>query len=119
MRILLVEDHPDTLNVLARLLQKWGHVVTTAGTVKTAKELADSQKFDLLISDLGLPDGSGLDVMRQVKTRSAVPGIALSGFGTDEDLRQSRDAGFAEHLVKPVSSDVLRKSVQEFALHGT
>ena len=114
-----MEDHPDTLNVLARLLQKWGHVVTTAGTVKTAKELADSQKFDLLISDLGLPDGSGLDVMREVKMRSAIPGIALSGFGTDEDVRQSRDAGFDEHLVKPVSSDALRKSVQEFALHGT
>ena len=115
LRILLVEDHPDTLRVLVKLLQKWGHAVTTAETVRTAQELANGQEFDLLISDLGLPDGSGLDVMRHVKERSGIPGIALSGYGTEEDIRRSRAAGFTEHLVKPVNISALRTAIQRFA----
>ena len=119
LRILLVEDHPDTLRVLVKLLKKWGHAVTTAETVRTAQELANGQEFDLLISDLGLPDGSGLDVMRQVKEHSGTPGIALSGFGTEEDIRQSRAAGFAEHLVKPVNIAALRMAIRQFAFAGS
>ena len=115
LRILLVEDHTDTLQVLTQLLKKWGHTVATAENVRTAQELADEQEFDLLISDLGLPDGSGLDVMRHLKERSGIPGIALSGYGTEEDIRQSRDAGFAEHLVKPVSVAALRTALRECA----
>ena len=112
LRILLVEDHLDTLQVLTKLLTKWGHTVATAENVRTAQELADGQEFDLLISDLGLPDGSGLDVMRHIKERTGIPGIALSGFGTEEDIRQSRAAGFAEHLVKPVNIATLRAAIR-------
>ena len=115
LRILLVEDHPDTLLALTKLLKKWGHAVTTAETVKEAQELAAGQEFDLLVSDLGLPDGSGLDVMRQVKARSAMPGIVLSGFGTEEDIRQSKAAGFVCHLVKPVSIAALQTAIREFS----
>ena len=118
LKILLVEDHLDTLQCLTKLLGKWGHTVTPAENVRTAQVLADTQEIDLLISDLGLPDGSGLDVMRHVKERSGIPGIALSGFGTDEDIRQSRDAGFAEHLVKPVNIVALRTAIQKVAFAG-
>ena len=119
LRILLVEDHLDTMQVLTKLLKKWGHAVATAENVRTAQELADRQEFDLLVSDLGLPDGSGLDVMRHVKERSGIPGIALSGFGTEEDIRQSRNAGFSEHLVKPVNIAALRSVIQRFAHVGS
>lgn len=108
-RILLVEDHEDTLRILARLLRKWGYVVTTASSVKTALERASEQNFDLLISDLGLPDGSGYDIVRQLD--EGFPAIALSGYGTDEDIRMSQEAGFAEHLTKPVSFQTLRAAV--------
>ena len=115
LRILVVEDHLDTMQVLTKLLKKWGHTVTAAESVRTAIEMADGQEFDLIVSDLGLPDGSGLDVMRHVKERSAIPGIALSGYGTDEDIRQSRAAGFAEHLVKPVNIAALRTAIHRIA----
>ena len=114
-RILLVEDHEDTLQILARLLRKWGYGVTTANSVQNALERASEQRFDLLISDLGLPDGSGRDVMRALKERYHLPAIALSGYGTDEDIRTSLDAGFAEHLTKPVSFQVLRTAVERLA----
>ena len=111
-RILLVDDHEDTLRILARLLRKWGYEVTTANSVQSALERASEQHFDLLISDLGLPDGSGRDVMRELKGRYNLQAIALSGYGTDEDIRLSLETGFAEHLTKPVSFQALRMSVQ-------
>ena len=78
--------------------------VETAGDVATALELAGRHPFDLLISDLGLPDGSGHDLMRELRSRGhTFPGIALSGYGQEEDILRSREAGFAAHLTKPVS----------------
>ncbi|XHR28335.1 MAG: ATP-binding protein [Chthoniobacteraceae bacterium] len=115
LRILLVEDHTDTLRVLVKILENWGHIVTAAASCKRALEVVASQEFDLLISDLGLPDGSGLDVMRQIKRGSETPGIALSGYGTDEDIRQSKAAGFAGHLVKPVNITALRTAIRQYA----
>ena len=114
-RILLVEDHADTREVLSRLLAGLGFVVTTAGSVKEAVEAAGRQEFDLLLSDIGLPDGSGTDVMRHVAARHGIKGIALSGFGQDEDLRRSRDAGFATHLTKPVNVQVLQQVIRTVA----
>jgi PAS domain S-box-containing protein len=114
-RILLVEDHADTLQILARLLTQWGYHVETANCFKKAIDLAASTSFDLLVSDLGLPDGSGLDIMRETKARYGLRGIALSGFGTDDDFRRSRAAGFEEHLTKPVGLEVLRAAVERLA----
>jgi len=116
LRILLVEDHPDTLQVLVKLLKKWGHAVITAESVRMARELLGGQEFDLLISDLGLPDGSGLEIMRHVKEHSGIPGIALSGYGAEDDIRQSEAAGFTSHLVKPISIDALRAAIQQASL---
>jgi PAS domain S-box-containing protein len=111
-KILLVEDHADTLRILSRLLQKWGYNVQCASSVATALELAAQESFDILVSDIGLPDGSGLDIMRQTKERYGLHGIALSGFGTDDDRRESREAGFDEHLTKPVGIECLRTAVE-------
>ena len=110
-RILLVEDHGDTRRVLVKLLESFGCTVTTASSVKEAIAAAENQKFDLLLSDIGLPDGSGLDVMRELSARFDIKGIALSGFGQEVDLRKSTEAGFTTHLTKPISLQVLEEVI--------
>jgi PAS domain S-box-containing protein len=112
-RILLVEDHQDTRNVMARLLASFGFNVAVAGTVAEAIELSTSQHFDLLISDIGLPDGTGNDVMRELKRHSDAKGIALSGYGQADDLRRSEEAGFDAHLVKPINFQTLKTMLEE------
>jgi PAS domain S-box-containing protein len=102
LRLLLVEDHPDTARTLSRLLRRAGYTVITASDVAAAAAAAEREPIDLLISDLGLPDGNGHEVIRRVREHRIVPAIAMSGYGMDEDLRRSREAGFTEHLVKPV-----------------
>lgn len=114
LRLLLVEDHAATREALTVLLTRDGHRVTTAECGRDALAAADAERFDLVISDLGLPDGSGLDFMRQLRRRHPVPGIMLSGYGSEEDQRQSRDAGFFAHLVKPVRIGLLRDLLAKF-----
>ena len=114
-RVLVVEDHRDTRDVLTRLLRSFGCQVTAAASVREAVAIADEQTFDLLLSDIGLPDGSGIEVMRHLRTRQNVPGIALSGFGQDEDMRRSREAGFATHLTKPVNVKTLHEAIRKVA----
>jgi signal transduction histidine kinase/CheY-like chemotaxis protein len=117
VRILLVEDHADTAGAMAELLSLLGYQVTTAGTVAAALAAADAERFELLLSDLGLPDGSGLDVMREVAPRG-VPGIALSGYGMEEDVRESLEAGFRKHLTKPVTLQTLAAAIHEVIGHA-
>jgi PAS domain S-box-containing protein len=112
LQILFVEDHEDTARVLGRILKNAGFIVTHASNLATARELAAAQRFDLLISDVGLPDGSGLDLIRTLRETQGVTGIALSGFGTDEDVSASAEAGFAAHLVKPVDWERLRSEIE-------
>ena len=116
--ILLVEDHDDTLMIMARVLKSLGFTVIAAKTVAEALDAAATNKFDLLVSDIGLPDGSGLDIMREVRERYGVRGIALSGFGQAEDVMRSRAAGFTEHLVKPVNFQMLESTVRKLACSG-
>jgi PAS domain S-box-containing protein len=112
LRILVVEDHGDTARIMRRLLTMQGHHVHTAGDVATALELTVAHSFDLLISDLGLPDGSGIDLLHALRQRGhTFPAIALSGYGQDQDLQRTRDAGFAAHLTKPVSLDRLSSTI--------
>jgi PAS domain S-box-containing protein len=113
--ILLVEDHADTLMIMSRVLKSLGFAVTTATTVAGALRAAASDSFDLLVSDIGLPDGSGLEIMRTVRERYGVRGIALSGFGQEEDVSRSREAGFSEHLVKPVNFQKLESVIRRVA----
>ena len=79
----------------------WYSVVGT-GTLKSALDLAEHETFDLLVSDIGLPDGSGLDLIREMRRKGSIKGIAISGFGQPQDLTRSREAGFIDHLVKPL-----------------
>ncbi len=115
LRILLVEDHPDTADALAELLRTRGHVVRIATTVAQALAAAGEERFDLVLSDLGLPDGSGQDLMRQLSHRYQLRGIALSGYGMEDDIRRSRDAGFHCHLTKPVNLQALETAIQQVA----
>ena len=102
LRLLLVDDHADTRHVLTRLLTKCGHEVASSGSAQGALELLENGRFDALISDIGLPDGSGYELVREAKRNKPIKGVALSGFGTEEDIRRSSDAGFDYHLTKPI-----------------
>jgi PAS domain S-box-containing protein len=118
LRVLLVEDHVDTAATLGRLLTLAGYVVQTAVTVAAALQRIDESEFDVLVSDIGLPDGSGLDLMPKFVETSAgrpIAGIALSGFGMAEDIERSHAAGFHEHLIKPVDFALLRKALARVA----
>ena len=109
--VLLVEDHADSAEALELGLSSAGYRVIVATSVRSALSHRDEQ-FDVVVSDLGLPDGSGLEVMRGLRARWAVPGIALSGFGAASDVEASRDAGFQRHLVKPVDLSQLMESIE-------
>ncbi len=114
-RLLVVEDHQPTLAVMTKMLVRSGHQVSTAASVQAALELAEVQSFDFVISDLGLPDGSGINLMRTLNDRYQLRGIALTGYGTEEDARRSHAAGFAIHLTKPVEFAQLRKALEDIS----
>jgi CheY-like chemotaxis protein len=101
LRVLLVEDHRDTLNLLRMLLTRAGYVVVTAMCVVEAVQRISEEDFAILISDIGLPDGTGYDVARAYTGRPHGLAVALSGFGSADDVRRGQEAGFAHHLIKP------------------
>jgi PAS domain S-box-containing protein len=111
LRLLLVEDHLPSLQVLANLLIRDGHHVVAVGTITEAMAAAKAQTFNLVISDLGLPDGTGNQLMEKLRLDHGLKGIALSGYGMDEDITRSRDAGFVTHLVKPVHMAELQRAL--------
>jgi CheY-like chemotaxis protein len=117
-RILIVEDHEDTLRSMKLLLKRLGYEVLAADNMGDALRIAEEEPFDILLSDIGLPDGSGLELLRRIRETREVPALALSGFGMDEDLERSRDAGFFDHLTKPVSIDRLRAAIAELERQG-
>src|SRR5262249_55207449 len=112
LRILLVEDDAATLQVVARLLRWKGHTVLTATSLAAGLEVAEREEFEVLVSDLGLPDGNGLELMHRLREVRPGVGIAVSGFGMADDVAQSRAAGFAEHLTKPVDIVALEAAIQ-------
>jgi signal transduction histidine kinase/CheY-like chemotaxis protein len=112
LHILLVDDHPDTCAALEKLLKLRGHSVTAANSMREAMEVAAAGgAFDLLISDVGLPDGNGMDLVRYLRAQRPIRGIAISGFGMDADISKSLEAGFSEHLVKPVKLEKLEAAI--------
>jgi len=111
LRILLVDDHQDTCVALERLLVRRGHLVAAAHNVRSAMEAAAHNSFDLLISDIALPDGSGTELMSYLHAMARIPGIAISGFGMNGDVQKSLEAGFVEHLVKPVKMENLEAAI--------
>jgi signal transduction histidine kinase/ActR/RegA family two-component response regulator len=112
LSVLLVEDNAVTLRVMSRLFRDFGYDVTPAPDVSAARSAAKAKRFDLVVSDLGLPDGSGLELMRELRDRYGLRGIALSGYGQAQDVLESRQAGFVEHLVKPIDFKRLEAAVR-------
>ncbi|MEO7698065.1 MAG: CheR family methyltransferase [Opitutus sp.] len=111
LRLLLVEDHESTLKTLSLLLRRDGHEVTTAVTVAEGLAAAAGGAFDLVVSDLGLPDGTRIQLMEKLRAEYGLRGIALTGYGMEEDLSRCREAGFVAHLVKPVHIAQLRSAL--------
>ena len=111
LRVLLVEDHESSRVTLIRLLERRGYFVSASGSIAEARKLLAEQEFDLVISDLGLPDGSGHDLIVEIRQQKTVPAIALSGFGMEEDVIRSLDSGFNEHLIKPVDMPALDRAI--------
>jgi signal transduction histidine kinase/ActR/RegA family two-component response regulator len=115
LRILLVDDHQDTCVALERLLIRRGHLVAAMHNVRSAMEAAGRNRFDLLISDIALPDGTGMELMSYLRAMSDIRGIAISGFGMNGDIEKSLQAGFSEHLVKPLKIEKLEAAIDRVA----
>lgn len=116
LRLLLVEDHADSAELMAEVLESHGHHVSVALTASEALELARTQTFDLVVSDVGLPDASGYDLMQQLHELHAMKGIAITGSGGEEVERRGRAAGFSAHLTKPVTIRRLEQVINEVCL---
>jgi signal transduction histidine kinase/CheY-like chemotaxis protein len=111
-RVLVVDDHVDTCTGMKMMLERRGYRVTLAHTADQAVEKAGLTEFDLVISDIGLPDRSGYELMQELSTTKGLRGIALSGFGMENDVSRARAAGFSEHLTKPINFDRLDEAIQ-------
>jgi CheY-like chemotaxis protein len=112
LRLLLVEDHDDTREVLARLLSRRGYDVEVARSAQEARALSSGMTFDLLVSDIALPDATGCELLKELNIKYGLRGVAMTGFGSDADLAQTREAGFLEHLVKPIDVTTLDAAIQ-------
>jgi CheY-like chemotaxis protein len=113
LRILIVEDHADTLRVLAHLLGHFGHEISTADSRQSAFRFLESKNFDVVLSDIGLPDGTGYEVVSQAKQTQPIKAVALTGFDREEDIRRGKEAGFDFHLTKPVDFQELRDVLEQ------
>ena len=116
LRILVVEDHNDTLQALSRLLSHFGHEISLADTAQSALNTIDSKEFDVVLCDIALPDGNGYDVVAQAKRKRPVKAVALTGFSTTDDIKRSQQAGFDFHLTKPVDFHELRAVLGQIAV---
>jgi CheY-like chemotaxis protein len=112
LKILLVDDHRDTCAALEKLLVRRGHLVAVTHDMRSAMETAVRDQFDLLISDVALPDGTGMELMMRLRAISGIPGIAISGFGNNGDIERSLQAGFSDHLIKPIKLETLEAAIE-------
>jgi CheY-like chemotaxis protein len=112
LSILYVDDHDDTRRVVSRLLTLLGHQVTTASSVQTALTAARASDFHLLISDIGLPDGDGRGLLRELLAIKPIISIAISGYNREDAVQDNLAEGFSEHLVKPVTLDQLSAAIE-------
>lgn len=115
LRILVVEDHSDTLEALSQLLNHFGHDISTADGARSALEMINSKEFDVVLCDIALPDGSGYDVIMEAKRKGAVKAVAISGYAARDDVERGRKAGFDFHLAKPVDFHELRSVLGQIA----
>jgi CheY-like chemotaxis protein len=115
LRILVVEDHSETLQALSRLLSHFGHEVSVAEGAQNAMSMIDSKAFDVVLCDIALPDGSGYDLIAEAKRKRPVKAVAITGFAGTEDIQRGREAGFDFHLAKPVDFHELRSVLGQIA----
>jgi len=115
IQILLVEDHSDTARAICNVLRRSGYEVKVAGNMAEAQQLADETRIDVVVCDIGLPDGDGHKLMRDLKDRHGLKGICISGYGSDEDIEESKAAGFVAHLTKPFDMQTLEALLPQFA----
>jgi CheY-like chemotaxis protein len=110
----VVENHNDTADAIRMFLEAQGHTVTVAPDVKTALQLAPQTTFDVLVSDIGLPDGDGWQLMKELrKSMPNLKAIAMSGYGMRADLDRSKAAGFVTHIIKPFGPAELNEAVKK------
>jgi CheY-like chemotaxis protein len=110
-KLLLVEDHADTARALVRLLESRGYEVASVATVASALQAVDHEEFELVLCDLGLPDGTGLDFIEKLRQKRDTPAVALTGFGMQQDVERAQQAGFDAHLTKPVNIQKLEATI--------
>ena len=115
-RILLVEDHEATRSTLTWLLTRRGHQIVATSSVAEALAQSAQQTFDLVLSDIGLPDGDGCDLMRELRERYAMKGIAMTGYGMEHDMDRTRAAGFITHLTKPITVQNLESAIESMEI---
>lgn len=115
LRLLVVEDHEDTADLLAELLGARGHVVRIAYTATAALEISATETFDIVLSDVGLPDSTGYELMEKLSARYAMKGIALTGWSGEMDVARGKAAGFSAHLTKPVSMKNLELTLEQLS----
>jgi two-component system, chemotaxis family, CheB/CheR fusion protein len=106
-RLIVVEDHAETAEGLKRFLSTIGYKVFVATDMASALALAAAVEFDVLLSDLGLPDGNGWELLKQLSAERRIRAIAFSGYNSPADRQRSVEAGFLEHLAKPLAPDQL------------
>ena len=117
LRIFVVENHPDTLLYMQMYLEGFGHTVLCARSVQEALEAMPEARCDVLISDIGLPDGDGWELLQTLAGKGQAPAyaIAMSGFGMNADHQRSEEAGFRHHLLKPFRPDEFDALLDEAA----
>jgi CheY-like chemotaxis protein len=115
LNVLLVEDHRDSALALAALVRSFGHNADIAGTCRDARQLFDAHAYDLLLCDLGLPDGDGCDLLTDLRARRLVRAVAITGYGMTEDIDRCRAAGFLTHITKPIIADGVHAILDEIA----
>ena len=112
LRILLVEDHFVTRFALTTWLTDLGHQVIDVDTVRGALQAANALCFDVLVSDINLPDGNGRDLVKRIREKQPLRAIAISGITGQEEGELSRKAGFSDHLEKPLNRETLARTLE-------
>lgn len=115
LNILFVEDHDDTRMMFAHLLERWGHTVRIASTLTEARAAAAApgERFDLLLCDLGLPDGSGSELLRELRRAYPLRAVAMTAYGDRQHMQDAKEAGFNAYLLKPLVLDQLHELLIE------
>jgi hypothetical protein len=114
-RLIVVEDHAETAEGLKRFLSAIGYQVFVATDMASALSLAAAVEFDVLLSDLGLPDGTGWELLKRLSAERRIRAIAFSGYNSPADRQRSAEAGFLEHLAKPLAPDQLCAAINRAA----